>query len=148
MTLTALTRTAALAALVTTGLTVGAPAQTIMSVPQQPGASLAQAEPSPEEEQQGEEPGQPGPMHPGMMHPGMMPPGMMHPGMMGERMRGRLPMMGVPWMKILFAIADTDNDGSLTFEEVTTIHKRIFDAIDTNKDGKITLEEIQAFMWE
>jgi len=37
---------------------------------------------------------------------------------------------------------------ALSFEEVTAIHKRIFDKIDANKDGKVTLEELQAFMRE
>jgi Ca2+-binding EF-hand superfamily protein len=49
-------------------------------------------------------------------------------------------------MKIMFAIADTDGDGALSFEEVTAIHKRIFDAVDANKDGKVTPDEMQAFM--
>jgi Ca2+-binding EF-hand superfamily protein len=51
-------------------------------------------------------------------------------------------------MKIMFAIADTDGDGALSFQEVTAIHKRIFDAVDTNKDGKVTPEELQSFMRE
>ena len=68
----------------------------------------------------------------GRMHPGMMMGGM-GPG------RGQM-------MKIIFAIADTDGDGALSFEEVTAVHKRIFDKIDANKDGKITVEEIQAFV--
>jgi len=49
-------------------------------------------------------------------------------------------------MKIMFAIADTDEDGALSFEEVTAIHKRIFDAVDAN-NGKVTPEEIWAF-WQ
>ena len=79
---------------------------------------------------------------PGKMGQGMMGD-MMQPGMMGAmpRMRGHM-------MKIMFAIADTDGDGALSFEEVMTIHKRIFDKVDANKDGKVTLEEVQAFMLE
>jgi Ca2+-binding EF-hand superfamily protein len=72
--------------------------------------------------------------------PGMMGQGMMQPGMMGG-MHGHM-------MKIMFAIADSDGDGGLSFEEVTTIHKRIFDKVDANKDGKVTPEEAQAFMQE
>jgi Ca2+-binding EF-hand superfamily protein len=49
-------------------------------------------------------------------------------------------------MKIMFAIADADGDGTLSFEEVTAIHKRIFDKVDANKDGKATPGEMQAFM--
>jgi Ca2+-binding EF-hand superfamily protein len=41
-----------------------------------------------------------------------------------------------------------DGDGALSFEEVTVIHKRIFNKLDANKDGKVTPEEIQAFMRE
>ena len=48
----------------------------------------------------------------------------------------------------MFAIADADGDGALTFEEVAAIHKRIFDRMDTNKDGDVTVEEFQAFMLE
>ncbi|MBZ6074903.1 EF-hand domain-containing protein [Microvirga puerhi] len=71
-----------------------------------------------------------------MMHPSMMGRGMMDQGMMGPP---------APMMKIMFAIADTNGDGALSFDEVTAIHKRIFDRIDANKDGKITIEEVQAF---
>ena len=84
----------------------------------------------------------------------MMPPGMMGRGMMGGMMQpgmmGGMPMMGMRGhtMKIVFAIADVDGDGALSFEEVTTIHKRIFDKVDANKDGKVTPEEVQAFMQE
>ncbi|OWV99818.1 EF-hand domain-containing protein [Rhizobium sp. R693] len=74
----------------------------------------------------------------------MMGSDMMKPGMMGDsypiNMRGQM-------MKIMFVIADTDGDGALSFEEVTAIHKRIFDRVDANKDSKVTLEEMQAF-WE
>jgi hypothetical protein len=41
-------------------------------------------------------------------------------------------------MKIMFAIADPDGDGALSFDEVTAIHRRIFNASDTNKHGKVT----------
>jgi Ca2+-binding EF-hand superfamily protein len=46
----------------------------------------------------------------------------------------------------MFAIADTDGDGALSFQEVEAIHKRVFDTIDANKDGKVTPEEVQAFL--
>jgi Ca2+-binding EF-hand superfamily protein len=49
-------------------------------------------------------------------------------------------------MKIFFALADTDNDNALSFEEVTAVHKRIFDKIDADKNGKVTTEEMQQFM--
>lgn len=78
----------------------------------------------------------------GMMPGAMMGGNMMQRGMMGG---GGMPMMRGFMMKVMFAIADTDDDGSLSFEEVTTIHKRIFDAVDANNDGKVTPEEIRAF---
>ncbi len=74
-----------------------------------------------------------------LMQGAMMERGMMQPGMPMMGMRGHM-------MKIMFAIADTDGDGALSFEEVTAIHKRIFDAVDANKDGKVTPDEMQAFM--
>ncbi|MBX4898841.1 EF-hand domain-containing protein [Rhizobium bangladeshense] len=79
---------------------------------------------------------------------GMMPGGMMGRGMMMQPgMMGGMPPMGMrgQMMKIMFAIADTDGDGALSFEEVTAIHKRIFDSVDANRDGKVTPEEMQAF---
>ena len=146
---TAPARTVALTALIMTGLTLTATAQPPQTVPH-PGSKmlLAQAEepqtrgPAEEEDQEGE------PERPGMNAPGMNAPGMMPPGMMAERMR-RMMHGGMHrrlMLKIMFAIADTDEDGSVSFEEISAIHKRIFDMIDTNKDGKVTLEEMEAFM--
>ena len=71
------------------------------------------------------------------------------PGMMGRTMmQSGMPMMGMRghMMKVMFAVADVDGDGALSFEEVTTIHKRIFDKMDADKDGKVTPEEVQAFI--
>lgn len=66
----------------------------------------------------------------------------MMPGAMG----GMSTMaMGGDMMKIMFAIADTDGDGSLSFDEIVAIHKRIFNVIDANKDGQVTPEEVRAF---
>ncbi|WP_027997269.1 EF-hand domain-containing protein [Sinorhizobium arboris] len=65
-----------------------------------------------------------------------------------DRMRGMMmhrQMMHRQMMKIMFAITDADNDGALSFEEISTIHKRIFDKVDNNRDGKVTPEEIQGF---
>jgi hypothetical protein len=77
---------------------------------------------------------------------------MIGPEMMGRMQRGMMGMMAggatMPrhMMKIMFAIMDADGDGTLSFEEVMAIHKRIFNAIDANKHGKVTLEELEAFM--
>ena len=72
--------------------------------------------------------------------PSMMGPGIMrHESIMGRR--GHT-------MKVMFAITDADGDGALSFEEVTVIHKRIFDGVDADDDGKVTAEEVQAFLRE
>lgn len=152
--LTTLPRTAALAMMIAAGMTAAATVQTTAADPHYPGTMLTQAMPPS------------GTMGSGMMSQGQgaqagqsttMPPaqptmmcGMMQPGMMGQSSMGR-GMMGMPGpapMKIFFAIADTNGDGGLSFDEVTAIHRRIFDRVDANKDGKATPEEIQAFMRE
>jgi hypothetical protein len=130
MTLNALLRAAALVAILATGATPGAAAQTTTADPHHPGVTPAQATPAAPGGMAGQGQG---------MQPGMMPPGMMGRGMMG--MHGHT-------MKIMFAIADADSDGALSFEEVTAIHKRIFDSMDANNDTKVTAEELQAFMRE
>jgi hypothetical protein len=149
MTLTALTRVATLAAMISGGASTAATAQTNAADPHHPDTTVVQATPPAEPgdtagQGQDEQSGQPGMMPPGMMGQGMMG-GMMQPGMMSAmpmmRMRGHM-------MKIIFAIADTDGDGGLSFEEITTIHKRIFDKVDADKNGKVTPEEVQAFMRE
>ncbi|MBB4186483.1 hypothetical protein GGE07_003142 [Sinorhizobium terangae] len=141
MTLNAFLRPVMLAGLVALGMTAGAGAQTTQSDTHHP-------DPSPESQAQSSSPDgaagqseQPG-------QPGMMGPGMMGQGMMGQDMMGRMPMMAMRghMMKIMFAIADAVGDGSLSFDEVTAIHKRIFDKVDANKDGKVSTEEIQAFL--
>lgn len=111
-------------ALLGVGAMSSAPAQT-----KSPGPTPSEAKP----ETDGSE------MMPGMMGHSMMPSGM-YPGM---RMMG--PMRGY-MMKVMFAIADSDEDGALSFEELTAIHKRVFDAVDADNDGKVTPEEMQAFM--
>ena len=119
MTSTAIPRAMAFAAVVIAGMPAAGAAQTAAQMPPAPGM-MGQGP--------GAQSGQ---------------PGMMGQGMMG--MHG--PMMRVV-MKVMFAVADADGDGALTFEEVTTVRKRIFDKVDANKDDKVTLEEAQAFMRE
>ena len=152
--LTTLSRTAALAMMISAGMTAAATAQTTTADPHHPGMTLAQAMPPSGmmgqgmmSQGQGAQAGQSTTMPPDQ--PGMMC-GMMQPGMMGQSSMGR-GMMGIPGpapMKIFFAIADANGDGGLSFDEVTAIHKRIFDRVDADKDGKATPEEIQAFMRE
>ena len=76
----------------------------------------------------------------GMMDHGTMCHGMMDHGMLGHDMMGR----GV-CKRIMFALMDTDGDGTLSVEEFQTAHAKIFKAIDANKDGKVTPEEMEMF---
>jgi hypothetical protein len=68
-------------------------------------------------------------------------------GMMGRGMMGTT-TMGPPsvMLRMMFALIDTDSDGTVSLQEFQAAHERIFKAMDTNKDGKLTLEEMQAFM--
>ncbi|WP_316232613.1 EF-hand domain-containing protein [Bradyrhizobium sp. SZCCHNPS2010] len=77
---------------------------------------------------------------------GMMGPGsMMGGGMMGQMM-GRGAMARPLIMRVMFALMDTDSDGTLSLQEFQAAHERIFKAMDTNKDGKLTPEEMEAFI--
>jgi hypothetical protein len=89
--------------------------------------------------------GQQAMMGPGMMCPGMMGQGMMGPGMMGPGMMGR--GTANPTMKamMMIGIADTNGDQAVSFDEVTAVHKRMFDMVDENKDGKVTRDELRPF---
>jgi hypothetical protein len=153
--LTTLSRIVALATMFA-GMTAAATAQTATADPHHPGTMLTQAMPpsgmmGPSRMSQGQgaqvDQSTMPPAQPAMMC-GMMQPGMMGQGMQGMMGRGTMGMPGPAPMKIFFAIADANGDGGLSFDEVTAIHKRIFDRVDANKDGKATPEEIQAFMRE
>jgi hypothetical protein len=72
---------------------------------------------------------------------------------MGCGMRGRGGMMGGlgmmgrgAAMRFIFALMDSDGDGTVSLQEFQAAHEKIFKAMDTDKDGTLTLEEIQAFM--
>ncbi|MDF2810311.1 MAG: EF-hand protein [Microvirga sp.] len=151
--LTTLSRATALATMIAAGTSAAATAQTTAADPHHPGTMLAQVMPSAGMMDQGlgAQPGQSSmPLGQPAMMCGMMQPGMMGQSMTGHRMMGR-GMMGMPGatpMKIMFAIADANGDSALSFDEVTAIHRRIYDTIDANRDGRATREEIQAFMRE
>jgi Ca2+-binding EF-hand superfamily protein len=49
-------------------------------------------------------------------------------------------------MRIIFALIDTDSDGTISLQEWQVAHERIFKAMDANKDGTVTLDEMQNFM--
>jgi hypothetical protein len=79
----------------------------------------------------------------GMMH-GMMGRGMMGHGMMGHM--GHRRMMGGLALRIIFALMDSDGDGTVSLQEFQAAHEKIFRAMDANKDGVLTMDEMQAFM--
>ncbi|HLZ02025.1 MAG TPA: EF-hand domain-containing protein [Bradyrhizobium sp.] len=107
------------------------------------GGALAQGQMTPQPVQQQAQPQPMGQEGAGMMgRGGMMGGGMMGRGMMGGSVMGPPPVM----LRIIFALIDTDSDGTISLQEFQTAHERIFKAMDTNKDGKLTLEEMQAFM--
>ena len=68
--------------------------------------------------------------------------GMMRRGWIGEPGAMQSGML----MRMLFALMDSDGDGTVSLQEFQAAHERIFKAMDANKDGVLTLEEIQAFM--
>ncbi len=67
-------------------------------------------------------------------------------GMMGRGMMGQGGMMGPVVMRMIFALMDSDGDGTISLQEFQVAHERIFKAMDANKDGRLTLEEMRDFM--
>lgn len=61
-------------------------------------------------------------------------------------MPGRGGMSYAMMPKMMVAMADANNDGALSLEEVQAVHARMFNMADGNGDGQLTLEEIQGFM--
>ena len=68
-------------------------------------------------------------------------------GMMGQGVGCGMMGRGAA-MRFIFALMDSDGDGTVSLQEFQAAHERIFKAMDTDKDGTVTLEEIQAFMRE
>jgi hypothetical protein len=77
---------------------------------------------------------------------GMMGRGMMGGGMMGRGMMGGGTMGPPVMLRMMFALMDSDGDGTISLPEFQAAHERIFKAMDSNKDGRLTQEEMQAFM--
>src|SRR5262249_37403132 len=60
---------------------------------------------------------------PGMMGPGTMRGGMMRGGMMGGGMM-RHHAMEAPFMRIIFALMDSDGNGTVSLQEFQAAHER------------------------
>src|SRR5262249_10633496 len=75
---------------------------------------------------------------------------MMEQGGMGCGIRGMMGGGGMmrrgAAMRFIFALMDSDGDGTVSLQEFQAAHEKIFKAMDTDKDGTITLEEIRAFI--
>ena len=71
---------------------------------------------------------------------------MEHGGMMGRGKMGGGTMRPPVMMRMIFALMDSDGDGTISLSEFQAAHERIFKAMDSNKDGRLTQEEMQAFM--
>lgn len=60
----------------------------------------------------------------------------------GQDIRDLLPTANE---RLLFSMADSDQDGALSLAEVNAATERVFGAIDEDGDGQVTAEEIASF---
>ena len=114
-------------------------------------ASAQQSPGSPTMQQPSQQPTQQEPVEkwgPGIKeHEGMMGHGMMGRGCWaGHGMMGHGGMMGPVIMRIIFALMDSDGDGTISLQEFQAAHERIFKAMDVDKDGTVSFEEMQNFV--
>jgi len=49
-------------------------------------------------------------------------------------------------MPMMMAMMDTDGNGSISYEEVEAVHRRMFNWVDKDKNGELSPEEIQEVM--
>ena len=82
----------------------------------------------------------------GMMGGGMMGRGMMGRGVMSGMMGHHGGMGGHVALRIIFALMDSDGDGTISLQEWQAAHERIFKAMDADKDGTVSFEEMINFM--
>jgi hypothetical protein len=59
--------------------------------------------------------------------------------------RGMGPMGGPVMMRIIFALMDSDGDGTVSLQAFKVAHERILERLE-QRWPRLTLEEIQAFM--
>jgi EF hand len=69
-----------------------------------------------------------------------------HEGMMRHGMMGQGGMMGAFPMRIIFALMDSDGDGTTRWKSFRPLTNAFFEAMDTDKDGTLSLEELQGFI--
>ena len=76
------------------------------------------------------------------MREGRVMRGMVRGGMMKQGLRGGalLPL------RIIFALMDSDGDGTISLQEFQAAHEKIFKAMDRDKDGTVSFEEMLNFM--
>nr|WP_051410173.1 EF-hand domain-containing protein [Mesorhizobium sp. LNHC220B00] len=67
------------------------------------------------------------------------------PGHMRHGRRAGADMMQSAKMRIMFAIMDTDGDGTLSRTEVQDFIGRIFNAVDEDGDESLDMQELQSF---
>ena len=79
-------------------------------------------------------------------HRGMMGGMMGERGMMRRHWMHHRGMMNPVLMRMIFALMDSDGDGTVSLQQWQAAHEKIFRAMDVDKDGTITFEGMMNFM--